>query len=95
MALTNYVRTRSRKNGGIRMLGLIERSEIAEVTAQGSTTEFTAITFEEGFRSMNSGRMRPYIKNPFRFRMALGLLLMSSLSCWIRWEANVLQPYRR
>lgn len=48
MALTNYVRTRSRKNGGIRMLGLIERSEIAEVTAQGSTTEFTAITFEEG-----------------------------------------------
>ena len=48
MALTNYVRTRSRKNGGIRMLGLIECNEIAGVTAQGSTTEFTAITFEEG-----------------------------------------------
>ena len=48
MALSNYVRTRSRKNGGIRMLGLIERSEVATITSQGSTTEFTAITFEEG-----------------------------------------------
>ena len=47
MALSNYVRTRSRKNGGIRMLGLIERSEVATITSQGSTTEFTAITFEE------------------------------------------------
>lgn len=48
MALSNYVRTRSRKNGGIRMLGLIERSEVVTITSQGSTTEFTAITFEEG-----------------------------------------------
>ena len=48
MALTNYVRTRGRKNGGIRMLGLISRSEVAEIDSLGSTTEFTSITFEEG-----------------------------------------------
>ena len=48
MALTNYVRTRSRKNGGIRMLGLIDRSEVAGISSLGSMTEFTSVTFEEG-----------------------------------------------
>ena len=32
MSLSNYARSRSRRNGGIRLIGLVEQSDVAEVT---------------------------------------------------------------
>lgn len=47
MSLSNYARSRSRRNGGIRLIGLVEQSDVAEVTYASAEKGYSAIRLDE------------------------------------------------
>lgn len=47
MPLSNYTRSLSRKNGGIRLLGLIDQSELASATYTAADGGYSAITLDD------------------------------------------------
>ena len=47
MSLTNYTKSKSRRNGGIRMLGLIDRNEVVSATYSPAEKGYTSITLDE------------------------------------------------
>ena len=47
MSLTNYTKSKSRRNGGIRMLGLIDRNEFVSATYSSMEKGYTSVTLDE------------------------------------------------
>lgn len=48
MALSNYIKSMSRRNGGIRSVALIDQTEVASVTYSAPDKGYSEITLEEG-----------------------------------------------